>query len=155
MKKLLVIALLMLAATARGVILEWDANPPDEAVVGYRVYVGTSERAYVNFFPAAGTALYIDNAALSFGTNYFAVTALNADGLESPYSEEVSWVRVRPLPTAPLRLRIREGTNGTVSLSVQQAGTLTAAKSADDWSTVLTAILPATESQSFFRAKTN
>ena len=60
-------------------------------LAGYRVYYGTSSRDYSN-------SLEIDNPGLSSfvveglaeTTWYFVMTAVNASGIESSYSEEVS-----------------------------------------------------------------
>src|SRR5438105_3606480 len=70
----------------------WDANPEPD-VIGYRVYVGTSSGQYIE---PRGAGIDVTGASrftvtgLTKGIRYFfAVTALDASGNESPYSREV------------------------------------------------------------------
>ncbi len=69
--------------------LAWDANPVEDNVTGYRVYYGTASRDYSGTVDAglqiAQTVTGLPNAHV-----YFAVTAYNAAGLESDFSNEVS-----------------------------------------------------------------
>ncbi len=73
--------------------LQWS-SPGDPRVAGYRVYYGTSSRAYdqakgEGLNAGGGTRLDITN--LQPGqTYYFAVTAYDASQNESDYSAEVS-----------------------------------------------------------------
>jgi hypothetical protein len=73
---------------AADVPLAWDASTSPD-VTGYKVYVGTASRTY-------GAPITIGNqttytvTGLSAGTYYFAVTAINAGGDESDYSNEVT-----------------------------------------------------------------
>jgi len=73
--------------------LSWDANRELD-VIGYRVYYGTSPGNYLLPFGAgidvsAATSLTITGLTKST-RYYFAVTALDAAGNESPFSREVS-----------------------------------------------------------------
>jgi fibronectin type 3 domain-containing protein len=100
-KKFLGIALLfatLIAPTVSfGVILPpssvklgWNASP-DADVAGYRVYYGSSSRNYTNSVDV-GNVLTNTVAGLINGTRYyFAVTAYDMIGLESPYSNEVNY----------------------------------------------------------------
>jgi len=84
---LLIIARISIAAD---VSLAWDASITP-TVIGYKVYVGYSSRTY-------GTPTVIGNVTtfivtgLTPGTYYFAVTAFDAEGNESDFSNEVSQV---------------------------------------------------------------
>ena len=73
---------------AADVTLAWDAITQPE-LAGYKVYVGTSSRNY-----GAGTNVGIVTqytvTGLGPGTYYFAVTAYDATGRETGYSNEVS-----------------------------------------------------------------
>jgi len=73
---------------AGDVTLQWDPNPETD-VVGYKVYYGTSSRTYSSPVPLGLQTTYTV-AGLASGTYYFAVTAFNASGLESAFSNEVS-----------------------------------------------------------------
>jgi hypothetical protein len=73
-----------------GVTLEWDPNPEPE-VAGYYVYVGTQSGVYTRVIDS-GSLVVVRVAPLDPGiTYYFAVTARTDDGLESPFSDEVSY----------------------------------------------------------------
>jgi hypothetical protein len=70
------------------VTLKWDPNP-ERDVIGYNVYYGRGSGDYVRLET-------VDEATARIGvkgtrTVYFAVTAFNADGVESQFSEEVHW----------------------------------------------------------------
>jgi hypothetical protein len=71
----------------------WDANTESD-LAGYRVYAGTAPGAYDTSLPVGLTptpdAPCTTMAALAPGTHYFAVTAYDASGNESLYSNEVS-----------------------------------------------------------------
>ena len=75
--------------------MSWTASP-DANVTGYRVYYGTAPGAYSQ---PRGSGLTTGNATswtvsgLNPGTlYYFAVTAVDSQGNESAYSNEVSKV---------------------------------------------------------------
>ena len=101
------LGLLMLALAfsppAQGAQLVWDANP-EPTVVGYRVYRGGASRNYTNAVSVAATSVVFADLAAG-ATYFFAVTALDATGLESGFSAEVSYVEpalVMQLQSAPL-----------------------------------------------------
>lgn len=73
--------------------LMWDPVA-DPNIQGYKIYYGTASRSQAGSYPwsvnTEGSTVYTV-ADLQRGTTYyFAVTAYNASGLESEYSEEVS-----------------------------------------------------------------
>ena len=77
-------------AMAADIALAWDASPSSN-VTRYKVYSGNGSRTY-------GTSITIGNqttyaiSGLTTGTYYFAVTALDSDGNESDYSNEISQI---------------------------------------------------------------
>lgn len=85
-------ALIVSAQYAQGasVALMWNPNSPEENVIGYRLYYGTESRNYVLMIDITDeTSKKISH--LEKGQNYyFAVTAFNAAGEESDFSEEIS-----------------------------------------------------------------
>jgi len=81
----------MLLGQPDPVDLEWDPNPPADAVVGYNLYRSDqSGSGYVrlNASLIPNTA-YSDNTILSGQTYYYVCTAVNGDDLESGFSNEV------------------------------------------------------------------
>ena len=93
------LAMLMLvgavAAGAERLTLAWDPSP-SEGVSGYRIYYGTDTRSY-QFVTNAGLAL-TQSVVLPWGGRwFFAATAYDTNGLESDFSNEVSW-QSKPLP---------------------------------------------------------
>jgi hypothetical protein len=73
---------------AASLTVTWDQNP--ESNVTYTVYWGTTSGSYTSS-AAAGTGLsYLVDDLAPGETYYFAVKATTSDGLESPYSDEVS-----------------------------------------------------------------
>lgn len=85
---LLIGTLAIPSVMAGDVTLQWDPNPETD-VVGYKVYYGASSRTYSSPIPLGLQTAYTVTG-LAAGTYYFAVTAYNADGLESAFSNEVS-----------------------------------------------------------------
>lgn len=75
---------------ATGVTLAWDDNS-DASVRGYRIYIGVTSNNYTNFI-VAGNVLTLTVTNLQPNTTYyFAATAYNAIGVESPRSNEVTY----------------------------------------------------------------
>ena len=97
MKWLLKILILFCAAVvhAQSVTLSWDASPARD-VVGYRIYFGTSSRNYT-CVTNVGLALKQVVTLPHSGRWFFAATAVDANGCESDFSNEVMW-EARPAP---------------------------------------------------------
>ena len=100
------------------VALTWDRSP-SPGVVGYRVYYGGASGNYTNNV-VVGNVTTNTVPGLSPGVTYFfTITAYGANGLESPLSNEISFVpglptvriRVTPAGQAVLTVKGRIGTN--------------------------------------------
>jgi len=91
MKHLLTILILLSATVlhAQKVTLTWDASPSPE-VVGYRIHFGTNAVNY-SFVTNAGLVQTQTVALPHTGRWFFAATALDARGMESPFSNQVQW----------------------------------------------------------------
>jgi hypothetical protein len=79
------------SSVAGTVALQWDAPP--RQTQGYRVYWGTSSHAYAQALGSgdySATTSYTVSGLQSGQTYFFAVTAVNAAGAESAYSNEVA-----------------------------------------------------------------
>ena len=78
------------SATAANVNLKWNANPETD-IASYRVNYGTSSGSRPGAV-SAGLNIRASVTGLQEGTTYyFAVTAINLDGLESEPSDEISY----------------------------------------------------------------
>lgn len=84
------------ALAGYSVTLAWDANPPEEKVTGYVVHAGTTTQAQ-SAFDKYQVEVDVGNRltctlALPDGVTefYFSVTARNAEGVVSEFSDEVS-----------------------------------------------------------------
>ena len=99
MKHWLTFLLLLCAAAvhAQTVTLAWDASPSPE-VTAYRIYFGTNTGNYA-FVTNAGLVLTQTVAVAHSGRWFFAATAVDANGLESDFSNEVQW---EAKPVAPV-----------------------------------------------------
>ncbi len=80
----------MMPATAlpATVSLAWNANT-DQNLAGYKIYYGNASRNYSAVIDVGNATSYAV-ANLSSGTYFFAVTAYNTSGAESPFSNEIS-----------------------------------------------------------------
>lgn len=104
------------------VLLGWTHSPGTN-VAGYNIYYGTNGPRQYNFSASFG---YVTNAAIDGlvgGRQYFfTATAKDKEGLESEYSNEVSWT-TPAVPIAPTNLSL-------LSASVETSTNLT------DWMTI-------------------
>lgn len=72
------------------VTLTWDPSP-DPNVTGYRLYYGIAARNYTNIIDNGSmTAITVSNMN-PCTTFYFAATAYDGIGMESDYSDEISY----------------------------------------------------------------
>ena len=100
-------AQLVPTTTTARVVLAWDASPSAE-VVGYNVYWGSAPRFYTNLVATTNLTATITNLHRG-STYYFAATAFTSAGLESDFSNEVSYTpAARPLSPV-LRLAMADG----------------------------------------------
>ena len=85
------------AASGQRLTLAWDASPCGCAA-GYRLYYGTNTRSY-QFVTNAGPSLTQSVVLPHGGRWFFAATVVSTNGLESDFSNEVSW---ESKPVAPV-----------------------------------------------------
>src|SRR5581483_8430398 len=72
------------------VMLNW-APTPDAGVAGYNVYYGNGSRNYQNQVPVGTNLSSVVSGLVQGKTYYFAVTAVDAFGVESDFSGEASY----------------------------------------------------------------
>src|SRR6185295_467721 len=114
---LVVIGCILSVQSAFSVTLAWDRNPEPD-IAGYILHSGTNSGHYVN---AANVSNVTTNTVLGLTpgvTYYFAVTAYNTSGLESDFSNEISYTAdsVKPAVSISSPLANARLTNGTVLL---------------------------------------
>ena len=93
--------------------LAWDVDSGG-GVAGYNVYYGVASRNYTSVVSAGNTGQATINGLTSGTTYFFAVTAYDATGLESGYSDEISYTVPFPTNTLPT-ITLTSPANGAVS----------------------------------------
>jgi hypothetical protein len=93
--------------------LSWNQNL-DADIAGYKIYYGTSSRAYTNTVDTGSETSATAVNLVEGATYYFAVTAYNNAGLESDFSDEFTYLVPMPLSQVDMLL----GSNGRVVLRV-------------------------------------
>jgi hypothetical protein len=84
-------------AAAQKVALAWDASPC-ACAASYRLYYGTNTRSYQ--FVTNTSLMLTQSVVLPHGGRwFFAATVVSTNGLESDFSNEVSW---ESKPTPPV-----------------------------------------------------
>lgn len=78
--------LLLLCVSLHAATLEWDYNPEPE-VAGYKVYSGTQRDVFTEVRDVGNTNAF--DLSWMRHSRWFALTAYDADGLESDFSESV------------------------------------------------------------------
>ena len=85
------------AESSQSVTLEWDASP-DADVTGYRLWYGTSAGVHQQSVAVGNTTSATLPNLADAQTYFIVVTAVNAAGLESEPSNEVSFTTDAPTP---------------------------------------------------------
>lgn len=115
------------------VTLAWDASP-DPSVSGYKIYQGPTSGVYTNHFDAGPALTYTVSNLTAGVTLFYAATAYSTNGLESAFSNEVSYAP--PTNGAPASFQI------TAQTSAAPDGT---------WVNQTNWVVPNTGSNSFWR----
>ena len=98
---LIAFSLLASFAHAFNVTIEWDANQ-ESNIAGYTVYMGLQSRDYATSIDAGPVTQQSIQSLTPGHAYYFAVTAYDTDGLESEFSEEVSYTPNEATTATPL-----------------------------------------------------
>jgi hypothetical protein len=96
------------------VSLAWD-NSTDPTVASYKIYTGTSSGSYSQNTNVGFANPYTVTNLTEGKTYYFAATALGSNGLESGYSNQVSYTV--PLAQTIYTITASAGANGSISPS--------------------------------------
>ena len=106
MRKLFLLLFCSYTIQAATVRLGWDRNPESD-VVEYKVYIGNATRNYIRIISAGNNTEQLVPDLSRGVTYFFAVTAVNSSGLESDYSNEVSYTTPdRPSPPSNPRVQL-------------------------------------------------
>ena len=113
MKSLLLTFILGLTLSVQAVTYYFPSNPPPVVQLAwgaspsttngplfYKVYYGPGHRTYTNVVNVSTNLTTTISNLVRGSTYYFSATASTSDGLESEFSNEVSWTPAAP-PTAP------------------------------------------------------
>ena len=90
------------AASQENVTLGWDPSS-SQTIAGYRIYVGGSSLSYTNSVSVGKVVSGTVSNLVAGKTYYFAVTAFDVVGLESPYSGQITYT-IPPLTNTGARL---------------------------------------------------
>lgn len=88
---------------AQNVMMAWDASP-DSAVVGYNIYYGTNSGVYAGKLAVSNVLASSVNITPRGVTYYFAASARDINGIESPFSNEISTNIPNLVAQAPLSI---------------------------------------------------
>jgi len=128
------------------VALAWERSP-SSAVTGYRVYYGGVSGIYTNSV-VVGNVTTNTVPGLSLGVTYFfAVAAIDAGGLESAFSNEISFVP--GLPTVRIRLTPAGQTVLTITGRIGTNYDILATQTFANWTVIGTVALGASASVDF------
>lgn len=98
--------------TAQGVTLVWSPSL-DAKVTGYNIYYGTASGTYTNMTNVGNVTNATISGLVIGATYYFAATSYYADGSQSGFSTESSYV----VPTALSALKLRRANAGQFTVS--------------------------------------
>jgi hypothetical protein len=122
------------AQTQRSVTLAWDPSSGTN-IAGYNLYYGSASNTYTNWVAVANIAQGTVTGLNVGATYYFTVTAFDASGLESDYSNEVAY-------TVPV--------GGSYNVTVPAHGMLAIANQLNRSTNMLSALIPTAPAGSAF-----
>jgi hypothetical protein len=133
---------------AQSVALAWSPSA-DTNVTGYHIYYGVASRSYTGMVNVRGALTATVSNLVEGTTYYFAATAYNTLGMESEYSNEISYA----VPAALARLRIRAATARQIILTVTgpigRTNEILATQDFKTWTVIGTVTMGAGGSSSF------
>ncbi len=112
----------LLATGANSVTLAWDPSPGQD-IASYKIYFGPASGVYTNTIDVGNATNATITSLVSGVTYYFAATATDTSGLESEFSNEVSYTVPAAVGPVPLSIQISPGRQ-VVLASAAQPGVL-------------------------------
>jgi len=122
------------SAIAANVTLTWDPSPSTN-VVEYRLYYGTASRAYTEILNVGPATTATVTNLVGGTTYYFAVTTVDDLGLESDFSDEVSYTPPVVAVSVPAQLAISETTGQIHVTAMAVPGSSHTIEGSDDMTT--------------------
>ena len=120
--------------------LAWDPSS-DPTVVGYHVYSGTVSRTYTKKVDVGNTTSSSIPGLTEGVTYFFAVTAYDALGLESNFSDEISYTALAASPTVQIRVGTGKSFTLTVTGPIGHAYVIEATEDFTTWTIISTVTL--------------
>lgn len=103
------------ASSLNSVTLNWDASP--SSVIGYRIYFGTANSSFSGVVDVGNSTTGTVSGLEGGVTYYFVVSAYDADGEVSDYSNQICYTPVGDLVPPAVSLELRVNVVGQVTLS--------------------------------------
>ena len=134
------------AAATYSVTIAWDSNP-EPTVIGYRAHYGVASRDYSTVVDVGNTTSVVISGLVEGTPYFFSITAYDVLGLESDFSDELSYVpgtptvRARVLPSGQAGL--------TLKGRIDHAYDLEATEDFATWTAIATVTLNANGSYEF------
>ena len=120
---------------AQSVALAWKPSS-ESGIVNFTIYYGVACRDYTTSV-SVGTATNATIAGLYEGTSYyFAVTASNNLGLESDFSNEISYTVPEPIPKLQIRVTPTRQVVLTVTGQIDHNYDILATETWTDWTVI-------------------
>lgn len=102
-----------ISGPSNGVALAWDPSP-DSSVTGYRIYFGPTSGNYTDSVAVGNVTTHSVPGRAGGVTCFIAITAYDANGLESTFSNEIGYT----VPVVVPSLQLSVASNNQVTLTV-------------------------------------
>jgi hypothetical protein len=126
--------------------LSWDDSPSTD-VVGYDVYYGTTSGVYTNNILVGNVTSYTISGLSAGVTYYITVAAVDVNGQESPFSNEINYMP--GVPSVQVGAASARQFNLTLSGLIGQTYNVEASPDLVAWTVIGTVTLDATGSLNF------
>jgi len=125
------------------VTLAWDPSV-SSSVAGYRLYYGVSSRVYTNVIDVGSANFATVSNLVDSTTYFFAVTAYDVAGLESDFSDEISYTVPSPVSVLQVSFDPVQGAALTATGPSNYSYNILTSTNLVDWMPLTTITLDAT-----------
>jgi hypothetical protein len=130
------------------VTLAWDASPSPE-VTGYRIHLGVASGNYTNSAMVGNVTIQTLFGLAGGVTYFFAITAYDASGLESTFSNEITYTTPSGLPIVQIGMTANRQAVVTVNGLIGHSYDIQATPDFKTWTVIGTATTAAGGSGNF------